>query len=186
MLNATETAGTNMPPPKPEPDPGSVRGSQLPAHENMISDPSTTYIADGFTLSVGDLWCNDTAYRLEGPVQDNFQHVIRISVNPEVGEMSVVDYAERRVAQQTASLDPGDLLARSRTKLDNGRPASRCIFSLTSGDDRLLYQEDWYVVHHGVGYRLSAQFTEHSLPVVGPTVEHIFRSFAPHLPLRRR
>jgi hypothetical protein len=159
---------------------------QLSAKEKTSLSPSTTYFADAFTVSLHDAWDSDPVYRLEGPVEDGLQHVILITVDPEVGDIAMVDYAERRIEQQIAALKHGRRLAHSHTKLDNDLPASRVVFSMTSGNDRSLYQEDWYLVHREVGYRLSARFTEQSLPVVGPTVKRLFRSFEPHLPLHCR
>ncbi len=161
-------------------------GNDSQFSNNKPPPPSTTYFADAFTVSLDDAWNSNTVYCLRGPVEDEFQHIIRINVDPEVGDIAMVDYAGRRVEQQTEALENGQVSARSRTKLDNDLPASRVVFSLTSGADRPLLQEDWYLVYHEVGYRLSARFTEQSLPVVGPKVEHIFRSFEPHPPLRHR
>lgn len=149
-------------------------------------DPSATYIADTFTITLQDDWDSNTVYRLEGPMEDGLQHVLQINVHPDVGGLAVVDYAAREIERQVDILKQGQLLARSRTALDNGQPASRVVFSMVSGSDRPLYQEDWYLVEGEAGYRLSARFTEKSLPLVAPTVERICRSFAPHRPLCRR
>lgn len=165
---------------------GSGSDERLPHNSGKSLNPSTTYFANTFTVSLHDSWDSDTTYRLEGPIEDDLQHVILISVDPKVENATMVDYAGRRIEQQMSVLNQGKLLARSRTKLDNGIPASRAVFSIMSGNDQQLYQEDWYLIHREVGYRLSSRFTKQSLPVVGPTVERLFRSFEPHLPLRCR
>jgi hypothetical protein len=151
-----------------------------------MPDPSTTYMADAFTIALQDDWDSNTVYRLEGPTEDGLQHVLQINVNPDAGDLAVVDYATRQIERQVDTLEQGQLLARSRTALDNGQPASRAVFSMVSGSDRQLYQEDWYLVEGEAGYRLSARFTEKSLSLVAPTVERICRSFDPHRPLSRR
>ena len=157
-----------------------------PSPNDSEWNPATTYIADAFAITLQDDWTSDTVYRLEGPIEDGLQHVLQVNANPEVGDISVVDYAARQIERQTEFLEQGHLIARSRTALDNGLPASRAVFSTVSDSNRQLYQEDWYLVQNEVGYRLSARFTEQSLPLVGPTVEQVCRSFTPHRPLSRR
>lgn len=164
------------------------RSTTIPSGEGAESahrDPSTTFLGDGFTLALGDEWTNETVYRMEGPTADGYTHVLKVNVNTEVEDILVVDYATLQVDQQLKGLEDGRLVDTTRTKLENELVASRVL--LECGDQRpWTYQEDWYIVHQKVGYRLSARFTETTLDTIGPQVEEIFRSFEPRSPLVHR
>lgn len=150
------------------------------------ADRSTTFFADHFTLSLGPKWNSTTVYRLEGPRIDDFQHTIQITVDPDVGDPAVADYASQRIEQKKASLQDGRVLRRARTRIDSGRPAYWVLLSVQSPEGDPRYQEECYVLHEGVGYQLSAQFTPKTHSKMGPVIRSIFDRFSPQLPLQHR
>jgi len=157
-----------------------------PRSADSSVDRSTTFFADAFTLSLGPDWESTTVYQLKGPHLDDFQHTIQITVDPDVEDPAVGDYAAQRVEQKMASLREGRVLHQTRKQLDNGRPAYWVLFSVQPPDGEPRYQEDCYVVEQGVGYQLSAQFTPETRSKMAPVVRSIFDRFSPQLPLRRR
>lgn len=142
--------------------------------------------ADGFALRLQDGWDNETVYVLEGPVEDDLQHTIQVNVDPDAGDVAVIDYADMQIEGQKNTLKGCRLLMKRFTQLDNEMRAYRAIFVWYPTEDRRLYQDQFYVVHGGVGYRLTASFTKKTRKTLGPRVERAFRSFDPHPPLRDR
>jgi hypothetical protein len=163
----------------------SVRRNGAGAERQDRRDSSTTFRGPDFTLDLDEAWTNETVYRLHGPTVDGYEHTLQVAVNPEVGDISVVDYATLLIDRQLRGMEDGRLLETTRTKIESDLVASRVL--LEGGEQpSWTYQEDWYIVHRNVGYRLSARFTDNSRQILGPQVEQIFRSFEPRSPLEHR
>ena len=131
-------------------------------------------------------WQNETVYVLEGPVEDDLQHTLQISVDPDAGDIAVIDYADVQIEAQKNTLRGCRLLMKRYTYLDGERRAYRAIFVWYPTEDRRIYQDQFFVVHEEIGYRLSANFTKKTRKTLGPKVERALRGFEPHAPLRDR
>ena len=131
-------------------------------------------------------WQNETVYVLEGPVEDDLQHTLQINVDPDAGDIAVIDYADVQIEAQKNTLRGCRLLVKRFTHLDNDMRAYRAIFVWYPTEERRVYQDQFFVVHEEIGYRLSANFTKKTRKTLGPKVERALRSFEPHPPLRNR
>lgn len=147
---------------------------------------SSTFFADRFRLSVGKEWQSETVYVLEGPTVDGFQHTLQVSVDSDAGDITVVDYADLQIDLQIETLDEADLLDKWMTKLDNEMPAYRALFAWTVADERRLYQDQLYLVHKNVGYRLSFSSTPKSRDLLRPQFERVMQTIEPCPPLCNR
>jgi len=150
------------------------------------ADSGSLFYADDFALRLQDGWQNETVYVLEGPMEDDLQHTIQIDVDPDAGNIAVIDYADMQIKGQKNTVKGCRLLMKRFTKLDNEMRAYRAILVWYPTEERRVYQDQFFVVHDGVGYRLTANFTKKTRKTLGPKVERAFRSFDPHLPLRNR
>lgn len=158
-----------------------------PSHDKQsFLDPSTTFFADDFTLSLPSAWQSTTVYRLDGPHINDVQHTIQITIELDVEPRAVADYAAQCIEQKKTVLRGGKVLSQTQRQLDDGSPAYWVSFSLQTPDGERRYQEDCYVLHDGVGYQLSAQFTPETRANMGPVVRSIIDRFSPHLPLSHR
>lgn len=146
----------------------------------------TLFHADDFAMRLQDGWQNETVYVLEGPVEDELQHTIQVNVDPDAGDIAVIDYADMQIKGQKESLRGCRLLVKRYTHLDNDMRAYRAIFVWYPTEDRRVYQDQFYVVHEGGGYRLTANFTKKTRKTLGPKVERALRNFEPHAPLQNR
>lgn len=149
-------------------------------------DFSSTFYADRFELRLGKEWQSDTVYVLEGPTVDGFQHTLQVSVDPNAGDIAVVDYADLQIDLQIDGLSEGELLEKWITKLDNEMPAYRALFTWTAAEARRLYQDQLYFVHKHVGYKLSFSSTPKSRDLLGPQMERVMQTIEPRPPLRNR
>lgn len=150
------------------------------------TDSRSLFHADGFVLTLQDGWDNETVYVLEGPLEDDLQHTLQVNVDVDAGDIPVIDYADMQIEAQKNTLKGCRLLMKRFTRLENEMRAYRAIFVWYPAEERRVYQDQFFVVHSGIGYRLSANFTKKTRKTLGPKVERAIRSFDPHPPLRDR
>ena len=138
-----------------------------------------TYRADGFTLDVHPDWTDKTVFVLEGPNEHGLQHNLTINVDRKADAIGLIDYADVHIENQLETLRGCRLLKKGLTRLDNEMPAYRAIFVWYPTDERRIYQDQLFVLHDGVGYKLIAHFTKKTRKTIGPSVERAMRSFEP-------
>lgn len=151
-----------------------------------VDAPAASFCADTFTLNLWDDWENETVYVLEGPVEDDLQHNITINVDTRAGGVALIDYADMQVQVQQETLKGCRLLMKGFTRLDNEMPAYRAIFVWYPTEGVRIYQDQVFVLHEEVGYKLTANFTKKTRKTIGPRVERIMLSFEPNLPYSLR
>jgi hypothetical protein len=144
-------------------------------------DPTWTYRAHAFTLALGKDWVDKTAFSLAGPITDGIQHLITVTVDPDVEVDAVRDYADWHTRILEAQLKGCQVLKRASVSLINGMPAYRVIYVWHPMEDLRLYQDQLYVLHEGVGYTLTASFTKKTRKTLGPQVARMMLSFNPSL-----
>ena len=71
------------------------------------------------------------------------------------------------------------MLKKEPVALESGLPAYRALFVWYPAEDMKVYQEQLYVLHDGVGYRLTATFSRKSRKLLGPQIERIMLGFTP-------
>lgn len=149
-------------------------------------DPSSMFLADDFTIGLQNGWQSKTVYVLEGPLEHHFRHTITINVDPEAGNIALIDYADMQIEVQLNALKGCRLLMKGYTRLDSDVPAYRAIFVWYPTDDRRIYQDQFVTLHKKVGYTLTAHFTKKTRKTIGPRIERAMRSFEPNKPLQLR
>lgn len=140
----------------------------------------STFRADAFTMDLREGWQSKTVYVLEGPREHDLQHNITINVDPDAGDIALIDYADMQIQMQLETLKGCRLLMKRYTRLDNEMPAYRTILVWYPTDERRIYQDQLFVLHEEVGYKLTAHFTKKTRKTLGPRVERAMRSFEPN------
>jgi hypothetical protein len=144
--------------------------------------PVRPFTADRFELQIGAEWTDRTAYVLEGPLEDDLQHTITIAVDEDAGDVDLLAYAYPQIDAMLETLHGCRLQARGLTRLDAGDPAYMAAFVWWPADERRLYQEVWFVLHRGTGYRIAATFTRKTRRTLGPAVRRAVHAFTPEPP----
>lgn len=124
-------------------------------------------------------WRDQTLYIIAGPATDGVQHNITVNVDPNAGTMALVDYVDMHTHALEVQLRSCRTLLKRADQLDSGQPAYRVIFVWNPSDALRLYQYQWYVMHEGTAYILTASFTKKTRKQIGPEVERMIRSFSP-------
>lgn len=153
--------------------------SSRPEYDPLRGEALHPYRADAFALDLRPGWEDRTVYVLEGPFEHEFQHSLTINVDRQAGDVMLLDYADMQIENQLETLHGCRLLKQGHTQLDNGLTAYRAVFVWYPTEERRLYQDQLFVVHRGVGYRLTASFTKKTRKTLGPRVERAMHSFEP-------
>jgi len=157
--------------------------SSLPSP--AASTESRTFVADRFSIDLGVDWTDRTAYVLMGPEEHDLQHTITIATDDEAGDEDLLAYAYPQVDSILETLKGCRCQARGLTRLDCGVPAYFAAFVWWPSDERRVYQEVWFVLHEGAGYRITASFTRKTRKTLGPAVRRAVHGFIPgSAPLR--
>lgn len=141
--------------------------------------PGISYRADTFAIDLYEEWQDKTVFILGGPATDDVQHNVTVTVGRDVEAESLIDFADWQIKSLEEALKGCRLLLKDRVELDCGLPAFRAIFVWWPTEERRLYQEQFYVLHEGRGFVLTASFTKKTRKTLGPKVERIMRSFNP-------
>jgi len=153
-----------------------------PHHQHAVP-----FETERFTMNVHAGWTDATVYVLEGPDEgEEITPSITINVDPEAGDIALIDYADRQLTAQQDTLRGCRLLMKQFTALENGRTAYRAIVCWTPTDERRLFRDQFFVVDAPVAYTLTAILTKKMRRTIGPRIERALRSFEPGRPLRLR
>lgn len=143
------------------------------------SRSTRTFVADRFTIDLGEEWTDRTAYVLMGPQEHDLQHTITVATDDTAGDVDVLAYAYPQIDGMVETLKGCRCQARGLTRLDCGVPAYFAAFVWWPSDERRVYQEIWFVLHEGTGYRITASFTRKTRKTLGPSVRRAVHGFIP-------
>jgi len=148
--------------------------------EAASTEPVTTFQGNTFTLNLPDEgWQDRTIYTFTGPLDDDFQHTVTVSVDPEAEVEALLDYADVQIRVLETKLKGWRLLLKEKIKLNNGLPAYRTVAVWYPAEDLRLYLEQLYVLHQQTGYIVTATFTKKTRETLGPKVERMMLGFEP-------
>ena len=138
-----------------------------------------TYQADSFTMDLPETWQDATVFVLNGPLEDDLQHVLTINVDPDVAVRSLLDYVDLHVRAQLEAVKGYRMLLKQQVALRDGTPAYRVVFRWSPVEGRELYQEQYFLFKGGVAFKLAATFTKRTRQTLGPQVERMIMAFDP-------
>ena len=150
-----------------------------PVQAQQVKDKTKPYQGNGFTLDQLEDWEDSTIYTLTGPVTDNIQHNVIITIDKEPAFDDLVEYADFHIKTLEKELKSCMLLKRGETKLTNGTNAYEAIFSWYPTDELRIYQHQIFVLIEKVAYKMTASFTKKTRQTIGPAVERMMLSLNP-------
>lgn len=147
-----------------------------PSQAPQVKDKTVIYQGNGFTLNQLDDWEDKTIYTLTGPVTDDIQHNVILTIDREPASDNVIDYADLQITTLEKELKSCMLLKRGETKLTNGTDAYEAVFSWYPTDELRIYQHQIFVLEEKVAYKMTASFTKKTRKTIGPSVERMMLS----------
>jgi hypothetical protein len=150
--------------------------AQKPSQAPQVKDKTKPFQGNGFTLNQLDDWEDKTIYTLTGPVTDNIQHNVIITIDKEPAFDDLVEYADFHIKTLEEELKSCMLLKKGETKLTNGTDAYEAVFSWYPTDELRIYQHQIFVLVEKVAYKMTASFTKKTRQTIGPAVERMMLS----------
>lgn len=135
------------------------------------------YQGNGFTIQRPEGWNQNTVHLILGPVADNIQHSIIVTVDEDLDCKRLEDYAQMQVNALEQQLIGYRLLKREDISLLDGTPAHKIVFRWDPTDQFPIYQEQIYIFSDGMGYKITASFSRKTRKVYGRDIEKIMLSF---------
>ena len=157
----------------------SSKKNQARQNAKPVNPPNELFRGNNFSLNIYEDWTDKTLYTLTGPVTDGIQHNVIITHEPGVEMDSVEEYGEWQIQGVLSSLKGCMILKKGPKKLQNGINAYEAIFSWYPTDELRIFQQQIYVLHEKVGYKITASFTKKTRKTLGPQVERMMLSFNP-------
>jgi hypothetical protein len=129
-------------------------------------------------LSLPPGWTDQTLHILAGPIEDDVQHTITVSIERDVEE-DLEAYASRQIDAMAVQLKSVSVLKREVVALASGSRAVRAVLDWHPTDERRVVQEFVCTLKGTTAFRLTATFSAGSFESLGPEVEAILHSFEP-------
>lgn len=150
--------------------------AQKPAQAQQVKDKTKPYQGNGFTLDQLEDWEDKTIYTLTGPVTDDIQHNVIITVDKDPAADNVLEYADLQISTLEKELKSCLLLKRGEIKLTNGTGAYEAIYSWYPTDELRIYQHQIFVLVEKTAYKMTASFTKKTRQTIGPAVVRMMLS----------
>lgn len=144
-----------------------------------IDADGTRYRGNQFVCSLPEGWEDKTVHILSGPLADELQHNITIMTDTTTVYNDLSVYSDVQVKALETELHGCRVLNRESVRLENGMPAHRVYYSWTPSEARSVYQEQLFVLHEGIAYRLASTFTAKSRKLLGSQIQQIMLNFEP-------
>ena len=126
----------------------------------------TNIMTDRLAFKLPDGWQDETIYRFKGPDDGDTQHVVSLVVDRHAGDVSLEQYARDRIDMTLLTLQPSEALKDETTTLGDGQSAYEAIIKWVPVDGEVIFRKMIFVVHNGVGYYLSGNFTKKTIKTV--------------------
>ena len=132
-----------------------------------------------FRIDLPDDWEDRTIHQFLGPDDSGVQHVLNLTVDPNVQTDDVEDYARDRIDQIVESMPAAEILKEEQKMLTSGVEAYEAVYKWVSPNGNVTFQKLVYMIRDGVAYAFSANFSKKTIKTIGVEVDRIIESFEP-------
>ncbi len=132
-----------------------------------------------FSIELPDSWEDASTYSFMGPDEGGVQHLLTLSVDREVGDEYLVDYARGRIEVLMITLSGLEILKEEERTLENGTPIYFMACRWIPTDGQVLYQKYYYMIIDGTAYTFTGTFSKQTLKTIAREVEKMINSFKP-------
>lgn len=133
-------------------------------------------MTDRLAFPLPDGWEDQTVYRFKGPDDGDTEHVVSLVVDRHAGKAPVDEYARLRVDTALDTLQPSEALKDEAVTLSNGQMAWEAVLKWVPVDDQVILHKMVFVVHNGVGYAFTGNFTKKTIKTVALDMDRVIVS----------
>ena len=134
---------------------------------------------DRFRVELPDGWEDRTVHQFLGPEDSGVQHVLNLVVDRNAQTDDVEDYARDRIDQVIESMPAAEILKEEPKTLASGVEAYEVVYKWVPPNGNVTFQKLVYMIHDGVAYAFSANFSKRTIKTIGVEVDRIIESFEP-------
>lgn len=132
-----------------------------------------------FRIDLPDGWADKSAYCFMGPEENDVQHLLTLSIDTELEDDDLIEFAQARIEILRGSLQGMEILKEKERALENGIPVYEMACRWIPVDGTVLFQKYYYLIVNGTGYTFTGTFSKHTLKTIGVVVERMINSFQP-------
>jgi hypothetical protein len=154
-----------------------VSAREAPAAEPIALRP---FRAHGYTVQIPDSWLDLTTYAFRGPKLRDFNPVLCVQTESEVGFDSVDDYARARLPLALRASSGGRLLRQEPMRLGSTHTGVLAEIRWSPGKDQEYFQRILYALFENRGLVLSCHLTRYARAARGESIQRVFEAFRPY------
>lgn len=132
-----------------------------------------------FHLDLPDGWEDRTVYLFMGPDDSGVQHMMQLTVDPDVEESDLAEYARVRIDNIMASLQGAEILKEEEKTLSDGRNAYELVYKWVPVEGQINFNKVVYLLIDGAGYTFTANFSKKTIKTIGVEVDRMIDTFHP-------
>jgi hypothetical protein len=136
-----------------------------------------------FYIDLPDGWEDRTVHYFLGPDDSGVQHMLNIVIDPNAATDDPAEYAQDRISQIVETMPAAEILKEEEKTLPNGVPVYEAVYKWVPPNGNVTFQKLVYMIHEGIAYSFSANFSKKTIKTIGVEVDRIVASFRP-LPVR--
>jgi hypothetical protein len=134
---------------------------------------------NAFRIQFPEGWEDRTIHCFMGPEDGGVQHLLHVLVDRDLRTSDVQEYARDRIDQILESMPNPELVKEEEKTLSMGASAYEAVYKWVSSSDKVTFQKLVYVIHKGVAYSFSANFSRKTIKTLAAEVDAMVDSFEP-------
>jgi hypothetical protein len=129
-----------------------------------------------FTINLPEGWEDRTVHLFTGPDDSGVQHMLNLTIDAEVQNYELNEYARERIDQIIDTVQGVEILKEEEKTLPNGNRAYECVYKWIPADETIIFKKLVYMIIDGMGYTFSANFSKKTIKTIGVEVDGIIDS----------
>jgi len=131
----------------------------------------------GFYIDLPESWEDATIYTFMGPDDSGVQHRLLVTIDNNVEEEDLEEYARVRIDAAIGALQGAEILKEEGKTLPGGRDVYECVYKWSPVEDKPIFQKLIYLFENGKAICFSGNFSKKTIKTIGAEVEKMIDSF---------
>ncbi|HWR84082.1 MAG TPA: DcrB-related protein [Candidatus Deferrimicrobium sp.] len=132
-----------------------------------------------FHIELPDGWEDRTVHYFLGPDDSGVQRGLTLTIDRHAHTSDLIGYARERIDHVLNTLPAAEILKEEQKTLPTGVPIYEAVCKWIPPSGEVSFQKLVYMIHDGVAYSFSANFSKKTLKTIALEVDRIIGSFRP-------
>jgi len=134
-------------------------------------------VNQSFRFALDGGWQDESNIRFSGPLCDGLLHYITISIDRNVAELAVDNYALAYLQSLQATLPEFVMVKQGQLTMFDKKSAYEIVYQWQANPEKKLIQRSMFVIKQEKMHILSTSFTLNSWGILHKTIDNMMRSF---------